>query len=298
MPQKKEKENKIHSSIYIPYTYYHCALPEYPYVPLHWHTEFEISYISKGKGEFRCDDQTFIAKAGDIVIILPNKLHSIYPVDHQGVVYDTIVFNESMINGTGEDRAYLECLSQFSMDDSYLSLPITKKHPDYSALKKSIISIMKCAGENNAEKDLLLRIELLKVFWILIQDHDLMHQNNSAVSPMESIRSSIEYIRRHYEMPISIKHLAALSHLSESYFMNLFKKATGVSAIEYVNQVRVQTVCRKLIESEMTVSQAAFSSGFNNLSNFNRQFARYTGMTPWQYRKQAGINQRFMAEVH
>lgn len=297
MPQIKEKEKRIHSSIYIPYTYYHCVLPEYPYVPLHWHPEFEISYVFKGTGEFRCDDQTFLADAGDIVIVLPNKLHSIYPVGDSDVVYDTVVFNESMISGTGEDRAYLECLSQFSMDDSYLPLPITKNHPDYSALKKSVIRIMECARENKAEKDLLLRLELLKVFWILIKNEDLHHRHDSFLSPMESIRSSIEYIRSHYENNISIEQLADISHLSQSYFMSMFKKATDISAIEYVNQVRVQAVCRKLIESELTVSQAAFSSGFNNLSNFNRQFVRFTGMTPWQYRKCAKVDQKDMPKI-
>lgn len=292
MPLIKEKEKKIHSSIYIPYTYYHCVLAEYPYVPLHWHPEFEISYITRGTGEFRCDDQIFSAGTGDIVIILPNKLHSIYPIDNKDVIYETIVFNGSIIDGTGEDRAYLECLSQFSMNDSYLSLPITRKHPDYPALKKSVVSVMECAKENKAEKDVLLRIEMMKVFWILIKNNDLRHQNTSLVRPMESIRSSIEYICSHYENTISIKKLADISHLSESYFMNLFRKATGISAIEYVNQVRVQAVCRKLIGSQMTISQAAFSSGFNNLSNFNRQFVRFTGVTPWQYRKQAMPNKK------
>lgn len=79
--------------------------------------------------------------------------------------------------------------------------------------------------------------------------------------------------------------LAAISHLSRSYFMSCFKNAAGVGAIEYINQIRIKAVCELLRADERTISEIAFGCGFTNLANFNRQFKRQVGASPKEYRK-------------
>ena len=60
------------------------------------------------------------------------------------------------------------------------------------------------------------------------------------------------------------------SHMSKSYFMGMFKKYVGTGAVAYINQLRVQYACELLKTEGKNVSEIAFSSGFTNLSNFNR----------------------------
>jgi len=281
------KEKKQHSSLYVPYSYYACMIPDYiPVVPLHWHNEFEISFISDGTGIFRSGNQSVIARAGDIIIILPNMLHSIYPYDEKRLSYDTILFNQSMIYGTCDDRCYTECLSLFCSPDSFVKLPITVDHPDYEILKNSLQNVMTCAKANNGQMDLFLKSELLHIFWLLISNNDLCHSSHNSALPINSIRPVLEYIRKNFSDDISIKQLAQVSHLSKSYFMNLFRRATGISAIEYVNQIRIQAACKLLNNTDISSAETAFTCGFQNLSNFNRQFRKFTGFSPIEYRKQ------------
>ena len=58
-----------------------------------------------------------------------------------------------------------------------------------------------------------------------------------------------------------------------------------MGAIEYINRLRIKSVCEMLADTDMTASEAAFKSGFNNISNFNRIFKKTMGCTPLEYRK-------------
>lgn len=281
------KEKKQHSSLYIPYSYYDCVIPDFfPSVPLHWHTEFEISLVSKGTGIFRCGNRSVIAGAGDIIIILPNMLHSISPYNNEQFCYNTILFNQTMVYGSCDDRCYTECLSLFCASGSYIRLPVTAEHPCYDQMKNALETVMNCARKNSGQTDLLLKSELLRIFWLLLQNNDLCHLGHEDALPMDSIRPALEYIRSDYGNDITVEQLADTCHLSKSYFMNLFRKVTGLSAIEYVNQIRIQAACELLSTTNILSSDAAFTCGFRNLSNFNRQFRKFTGFSPSGYRKQ------------
>jgi AraC-like DNA-binding protein len=59
----------------------------------------------------------------------------------------------------------------------------------------------------------------------------------------------------------------------------------GVSYIDYVIAMRVGLACRYLLETDGGVAEIAFRVGFNNLSNFNRQFRRLKGWTPRDFRR-------------
>lgn len=285
------KEKKQHGSLYVPYDYYDCVIPDdFPLVPLHWHNEFEISLISEGTGIFRCGQQTVTAHAGDMIILLPNMLHSICPFDEKRLAYDTILFQPSMIDGNREERSYCECLAPFCAQGSQIRLPITKEHPGYKTLRDALKIIFTCAKKSTAQTDLLMKSELLRVFWVLTSHADLFRPNPQDQLTQNSLRPALEYIRTHYGDELSIPLLADLSHLSKSYFMNLFRRVTGLSAMAYVNQIRIQAACELLRATGLRSSDVAFTCGFRNLSNFNRQFHRFTGFVPSAYRKQAKGN--------
>jgi AraC-like DNA-binding protein/mannose-6-phosphate isomerase-like protein (cupin superfamily) len=81
--------------------------------------------------------------------------------------------------------------------------------------------------------------------------------------------------------------LAGEVGLSPQAFSRFFKRRVGKTFVQYVNEWRVGLACRALIESEESITGIALDSGFENLSNFNRQFKRVAGVTPSAYRAQA-----------
>lgn len=94
------------------------------------------------------------------------------------------------------------------------------------------------------------------------------------------------YIQDHYNEDIYIKTLADLIDVEEQWLSALFKNKTGNTVIDYVNQVRLGQVTRRLINTEDPIAQIANECGFLNLANFNRHFKRLKGTTPVAFRRE------------
>ena len=63
------------------------------------------------------------------------------------------------------------------------------------------------------------------------------------------------------------------------------KKAVGMGAIEHLTHLRINAACDALSDTSKIISEIAFSCGYSNLSNFNRQFKQIMGCSPKEYRK-------------
>lgn len=101
----------------------------------------------------------------------------------------------------------------------------------------------------------------------------------------EKIRELIDFINRNYEKNLTIEYLADFIGYSKTHFMSVFKQHTGTSCTEFVIQVRLNKASDLLINTNYSILDIANRIGFNNLSNFNRQFKRYYQTTPSHYRK-------------
>ena len=91
--------------------------------------------------------------------------------------------------------------------------------------------------------------------------------------------------------PLSAADLAAELGMTESRFSRFFRRATGNTFTDFVNQVRVNRACQLLMESDRFITDICHEVGFNNVANFNRRFLNLKGMTPSEFRRQ--VDTRF-----
>lgn len=98
-------------------------------------------------------------------------------------------------------------------------------------------------------------------------------------------------MKENYREKIYISDLAGRVNLNEQYFCRLFKKAIGCSPIEYLNEYRVRQARQLLEKTDLQVMEVCLECGYNNLGNFLREFRKYTGTTPLQYRKQVDMTE-------
>jgi AraC-like DNA-binding protein len=93
------------------------------------------------------------------------------------------------------------------------------------------------------------------------------------------------FIQNNFNQKISLKQVADLIYLTESNFCKFFKKATGKTYSDYLNELRINEACRLLFQTDKTISQVSFECGFETLSYFNRVFLNKKGVTPSMFRK-------------
>lgn len=291
IPSRETEEKRQHSTAFIPYSYYACRLPrDFMNVPMHWHNEFEVNYIRRGKGEFICDNSRFTAGEGDVLILPPNMLHAVYPDENGELIYDTLVFNSSMLGANSSDRCTRECIRPIINGNVKMSVLIPPDARHHCEIKEAVEQIFVCAHSNSPQMDLLLKSELMRLFWLLENDESIICRQEGGISYSEIIRPALEYMANNFQEDISVEQLAELVHLSKSYFMGCFKKAVGIGAIEHLTQLRINAACEALSSTEKKISEIAFNCGYSNLSNFNRQFLKLVGCSPNAYRKHTFIS--------
>lgn len=93
------------------------------------------------------------------------------------------------------------------------------------------------------------------------------------------------FLENHFAESISLKQVAELIHLTESNFCKFFKKATGKTFSDYLNDIRITQSCQVLLHSDKFINVIAFECGFETLSYFNRVFLKKKGLTPKEFRK-------------
>ena len=101
----------------------------------------------------------------------------------------------------------------------------------------------------------------------------------------EQIKTVLNYIRKNYASRLTLADLADVLNLSPEHFCRLFHSITGKSPIDYLNYYRIECACELLSSSQKSITEVAYSCGFNDLSYFNRIFKRYKKVTPGHYQK-------------
>jgi len=71
--------------------------------------------------------------------------------------------------------------------------------------------------------------------------------------------------------------------MNPSAFSRYFKRVNRKTLSKYINEIRIGYACKKLKEGDLTITQICYESGYNSLSNFNKQFKNITGKTPSEY---------------
>ena len=110
----------------------------------------------------------------------------------------------------------------------------------------------------------------------------------SSDSNYVEMQTAIGWIMENFQSQIRLADALEVVHMSKASFSRHFLKCTGLSFGQFVNDLRISHACKLLHSSQLSVSQIALRSGFENLSNFNRVFRDRKEVTPSQYRKRSG----------
>ncbi|PYI56268.1 response regulator [Paenibacillus flagellatus] len=98
------------------------------------------------------------------------------------------------------------------------------------------------------------------------------------------IDKALDHIHRHFDRDVTLKGVAAMVAMDETYFSGLFKKKTGDTLIHYVQKVRIGHSKGLLEQTELPVAEIGERVGFPNTNYFIKIFKRWTGTTPNEYR--------------
>ena len=286
MDEKRQYLEKVrHGTAMFPAEYYDCRYPLWiPSLPVHWHGEFEISYVRKGRCVYMIDLKPWKVETGDILLLPPGILHGIPEDGLELLESDSFVFHPEFL-GTGDELCRMKYIEPLRKGEIWFA-PVIKPDAPGAGIMKNVLNALRDSFEEKSRgyelevKALLL--EMMSLFYRYLPYETKDAGESEAVG---KIRDVVRYIRQHYAEPVTVAELAEVCHLSEYYFMRFFKQHMNMTCVEYLNQYRLELAAARLVSGKESVTDIALDTGFRNISYFNRVFKRKFGMTPGEYRK-------------
>lgn len=152
---------------------------------------------------------------------------------------------------------------------------------------KAFYILDRLAVTKDSFEQFIMMLELLYALsrseYKVLASNTFAHIENMGES--RRIQKVKEYVTENCERELTLSEIAGVVGMSPSSFSRFFKVATGKTLTSYILEIRLGIAARDLINTTNTVSEVCYSSGFNNVSNFNRLFKRSKGITPKEFRQ-------------
>ena len=146
-----------------------------------------------------------------------------------------------------------------------------------------IIRITK--SEKGKAKDIMVELTVKEMLVRLMQTQarELFERSSFKLSANNALAAAIQYIKDNLTRPIDSKKLLDKACMSRASFFKKFKEALGQTPSQFILRQRIQHAKKLLASSPITITEACYASGFENLSHFMKAFKDEVGMTPKGY---------------
>jgi AraC-like DNA-binding protein len=229
--------------------------------------------------------QSYDFQEGSLICIAPRQVISLdEPLPEKTDVKGWgLFFHPDLIRGTSLGKKIKE-YSFFSYEtNEALHLSEKEKKLLYDIVQKTDAELMENI-DKHSQTLIVSNIELLLNYCTRYYDRQFItrkHANNDVLAKVEDIL--LEYIQSPLLSEIglpTVKYLADKVCLSPNYLSDLLKKETGMNAQDRIHYYLIEEAKNLLLSSSQSVSELAFSLGFEYPQYFSRLFKAKTGMTP------------------
>ena len=256
--------------------------------PWHFHDELELTYILKSEGNKFIGDHMSEFKPGEIVLLgsrLPHywRNHTSYDQHSAENSAEAIIIRFNIDYAGGEFlkippmKPVLELLQ-----NAKRGVYIGEQHEDIQR------QLLRFLNLNEAQRivaltEILLAIATQKSYTYLCSIGYAHHYKSTDIEKIDIVYN---YVLNHFKTEISVQDIALKCNMNTAAFCRYFKKKTGKTFKDFMNEIRLGNATKLLLNGDFTVAEVAFESGFNTPSYFNRLFKRIKGITPTAYRYQ------------
>jgi AraC-like DNA-binding protein len=250
------------------------------YYPAHWHNAMEIIYVLENPFVVFANSQQYLLRENDIMFIPGGDVHE---------------FKSEEATGT---RVFINFELSFLNNYESQSLILSRLHdvrqikPEDGDIYKEIMAVIQqvmCVDESPLfTNQLYLMARMIDIILCLCKGTANiinMESDQKKLVGLNKINKSFEYIEQNYSENIRLKDIAQDAGFSLYYFSRLFKETTEKSFHQYLNEYRLKKAEALLMDSNYSISEAAYASGFNSIATFDRIFRQLKGCSPQKFRK-------------
>ena len=256
--------------------------------PVHYHEEYELNFIENGRGVRRVVGSSMEEIDHlELVLVGPNIPHAwfTYKCESKSIFEITIQFHRNLFDEVFLKRNqlnFIRTLFERSLKGiSFSRRTIERITPRLKALAgkegfESVLELMAVLHELSLSPDSRTLSE------------DISYKTDLIYTDSQRVDKVVDFINENFSKTIRLAEAAQLVEMAETAFSRFFKAKTGITFIDYLNDIRIGHASRMLIDTTSPIAEIAQECGFTSLTNFNRIFKKRKGFVPKDFREKHG----------
>lgn len=232
---------------------------------LNVHKNIELLFFMDGEGHIRYDDQEYMVREGDVIVVNSYSLHQTF-LDSAELTYFCLIIEEDfcMYHNIDISKLYFE--------------PFVHNETLNTLLKE----VMNECYEHRDFEDTGIKMTILQLLLYLCRNHssDATEDYSAKKSAFQHIQRAIAYIEKNIDKKISLDDIAKEVGLSKYYFLKKFKSLTGHTPIEYINISKCEHAYELLRSGKYTVQEVSVLCGFDSPPYFTNVFKKCRNCSP------------------
>lgn len=249
----------------------------------HWHKQIELMYVLQGSIKLTCDNKEFVGQANDVMLVNSNQVHYAQSLTERVGYYILIIDYDIFRDFRGDivHSKYIEPI------ENNIMLFINHIGND-SAMISIIREIIGELQTADAGYEFAIKAVTCKLLVQLIREYKDQHNSYRQYLRVRKKQAGFQqvfaYIDANFTHDLSTRDLADLQGVSSEHFCRSFKALTGMTVMNYINQMRVNLACELLHDESLSILAIATQVGFSSSPYFCKVFKEYMQRTPTEYR--------------
>lgn len=251
---------------------------------LHGHQAVEVSFVLGGSCAMVIEGKTINAQPGDIFIVYPGMAHKLLNRNE----FDEVILSFAA-------NAFFQYVPELASlpGADHLFIPEKRKKNDlpwvrlssgdYTEARKLVLKMF-----NEFKRKQIGWLPLVRSYFVNLMMLMLRSHSGGSFADMrirQGLNNSVEYMEKHYSDTIRLEDLANIAGLSRSQYIRIFRKLYTATPFDYLINIRIDCAQNMLLTTNRSITDIAFTCGFNDSSYFSRQFRKRTGISPNEFRK-------------
>lgn len=237
---------------------------------------YEVLFVREGSGVFMVKDRLFPICAGGLYCINGMDIHCSVPEAADKYIRSKLVIESEYVNRVAQATGSFEIIEDLFITDggSYIE---TNASVDFDALFLKLRGAVDGARLYAGGQTAAALLDILT----------LAHKNKSTGSAVLSnqVSAILGYINNNLYQKVTLDELSGFVHMSKYHMCRVFKETTGMTILSYILSRRISGAKKKLVYTDLPISEIALSCGFSDFSYFSKMFHMYEGVTPREFRQ-------------
>ncbi len=250
----------------------------------HFHPEIELIYINRGQGKTHIGNHLSYFNNSQLILIGSNLPHNGFTDRLTAAgIETTIQFRPDFLGENFFNRVPEANAIKTLFEKAKAGIIFNRVAKDYVGPKIEDL-------ENYTGFDRILKLLEILQYLAITDDYTILNADGfvfeAEPQDTDKIKTIYKYVNANFKEHITLEDIADKVSMTVPAFCRYFKKTTGKTFTQVVNEIRIVHATKLLNESQKSIADICFECGFNNFSHFNKQFNEIIGKSASNYRKE------------